>query len=459
MLDAVIDTFGVVQRCCRVIAVSGNAANQQQVERLLDSELQWLKWVYSGTSDAVSPEDGEGWLMQLATCIRELELPLETRVDLLHAVNAAIYSVRDGDVTVTRNDLWQWSQAIGWSQAVGIVAPSGLAITAESEVTPLTANGGSLSGKGYEFSDAVIAATVRMLKMQIQNLAAIDALEVYREWTAAVSSDFGIPNPCSAFDHEASSYGGGCYQSIPMRVSFSVVNEDVLLHEYRHHLQHMGLPMPVADMEEDARRWSAALHDAAQARLWADSPSGDVSPTPLAVSEADPAISKQGFRVLSPSGAFREAAELASLEPKRFHDASDIHALGVVFALHNFGAQHALPYLRWTWQNRERITSTQSALATAFPEAVSLTLPSTDPQPMPWHPDTFTLLYVYALAICAEVATAAVLETTPLTHPWASQMAARIPIPSGTPHFEDAVPGVEDYLFAIDSEDDYDGHP
>ena len=260
--------------CCTVLA-----AEQHTHPYPVGAEWARLRaWYTDNNSPTVSKQEAEYWLLLLADFIRSSDLPTPGRVRSLQAINNAIYTIRDQGVAVTQADLWRWTQAVSWAKAAGMIHTQhhttphalhstgggldALAVAAQHATNEGSTPSGmfALTPDGrYRFSCGEIPATRRLLELNARSLATIDAFDVFREWITTVSEALDVPEASLIWDTEASNYGGGFYNPHTMQIVSSVVDEDVVLHEYRHHLQYLGAAMPVADMDEDARAWSREL--------------------------------------------------------------------------------------------------------------------------------------------------------------------------------------------------------
>lgn len=119
--------------------------------------------------------------------------------------------------------------------------------------------------------------------------------------------------------------------------------------------------------------------------------------------------SNEYFRVCSPAG---ETVQSAVAYPITQIDRGNTFAergIGAVFALEAFGPGFCEPYVRWAWQHRDLIvqeTNKTATLEKLFPSRVRLRINQNDYVPLPWHPDSFTVLYVVTLLALGKTAEA-----------------------------------------------------
>lgn len=106
------------------------------------------------------------------------------------------------------------------------------------------------------------------------------------------------------------------------------------------------------------------------------------------------------FRVVSPLGDHTQYGNPVSRVCGHSVESFTQRGFGALLALQTFGAEYAEPYIRWAWQNRIRIVEeAPDVMAPAFEQAVALRVGDDRRLTLPWHPDTFTAIYVLVLAV------------------------------------------------------------
>jgi hypothetical protein len=102
--------------------------------------------------------------------------------------------------------------------------------------------------------------TDALFRRRPSRLSKDEAKQVFEDWIGNVSRSYGVPAPTLMWDDNAVFVGGGEYRPRGQQIRMSKVSITTLIHEYRHHMQHLGAPMIHPDLEEDARAWSLSLY-------------------------------------------------------------------------------------------------------------------------------------------------------------------------------------------------------
>jgi hypothetical protein len=118
------------------------------------------------------------------------------------------------------------------------------------------------------FAEGTLSATDRLFRTRPSTLDEGRAVTAMGEWLDSVSALYGVPCPALRLAPPSQCCGSGCYQPGgvgSILLPFPSVTTE--LHEFRHHLQHHGVPMvrsrfdsPGLRAEEDARSWSLSLY-------------------------------------------------------------------------------------------------------------------------------------------------------------------------------------------------------
>lgn len=270
MVKPVLAPDDAVLRCVMLLVSDPETSNSPHP---VGMEWARLKNIYSSHYAPVSSAEAELWFIRFADFIRDHITHTPARMEALRVINAAIRALRGSPpmdpVVVQEHDLHRWTQIVGWSVTVSALhaahevsngdyvfgEPSG-----HSEAWHRDSGLVRLGRQGrYRFVSGEVGATASLIESDGANLTLGDVDDVYRQWIGRMGEVLRVPQPGLTWDTEASHMGGGYYEPFTMQIVLSVVSDEVLLHEYRHHLQYLGAVMPVTDLEADAQEWSKSL--------------------------------------------------------------------------------------------------------------------------------------------------------------------------------------------------------
>jgi len=125
------------------------------------------------------------------------------------------------------------------------------------------------------FNPKTVEATKELFRARPSQLVLEDVEVVFKKWIADISKVYDIPTPDFVWEYDdLSDIGGGLchglredendenspfYNSV-LHIDANRRSITTLIHEYRHHMQFMGMNMVDEDVEEDARAWSLSLY-------------------------------------------------------------------------------------------------------------------------------------------------------------------------------------------------------